>query len=164
MLQSIIENLHQQKSAYAHILELSKREQKAIVESDAPQVNELVKQVWNVLSETSRLEDRRIDLLKRYCAGMGEAYSEQTLSSIISRVDSEAAAELEGLKAELSAILKEQSSVNQLNKELLELHFQYISFIIDTAMQQSQPSSFYGAAGEERMDQSSTLGLLDSQI
>jgi flagellar biosynthesis/type III secretory pathway chaperone len=164
VLQSIVENLTLQKSAYAHILELSKREQTALVASDAQLVNDLVKQVWIELSETSRLEDKRMDLVKRYCSGRGEAYSEQTLSSLISCVDAEAALKLETLKTELHSILKQQSIVNQLNKELLELHFQYISFVIDTVSQQSQPTSFYGSAGEERVDSMATLGLLDSQI
>ena len=135
MLTAIVENLMNQKKAYSHILALSKQEQSAIVASDAPLVGELAQQVWAELSAASRLEDDRVSLVKRFCAGAGKT-GDCSLSELGELADPQTARALAAVGKELAdELLAEQRRVNDLNRDLLELHFQYISFVIDTVAQ-----------------------------
>lgn len=163
IIDEISNNLEQQTLVYGEIYELSERKQKAIVQCDAPVVDEIVKQEWALLASAQSLEDHRIGYAKEF-ARLRDAHGEPTIEQICACIDTGQAKHLREKGAALSAKFHKQSQLNRINSELLELQFQYYDHMLRALSQSLQPSNLYGAAGMEKNEVVASLGILNSEV
>ena len=71
-----------------------------------------------------------------------------TLSLIAEAAEGAEAEMLAGLGRELAETVKRQRRLNAENKSLLELHFQYMDFLVNNFLEEPQLNNIYGSTGE----------------
>ncbi len=163
MINKIIELLTEQKKIYSEILELSKEKQQAIIDSDAQKVNEIVKAEWEKLNIATELEKNRVACVKDLIAKQNLDVDNLTLSQIAKQGNEDQQKKLNGLRDDLVAITKEQKEVNEKSKGILDLHFEYMDFMVNNFLKETQLSNIYGNSGDLADTTSNNKGLIDNQ-
>lgn len=157
MSHSLLANMREQISLYQKLLTLSQNTQAAIIKGDAEAVAAQTAEAWPLLEMAKSAEDERLLLMEAFTP-------ETTITGLCTILPEAQGAELSLLGRELSELMAGLSTANELNQELLSLHFQYVNLIIDAASHKARPSNLYGASGQEKDEPATSLGLLDSQI
>ena len=147
-LDRIIEALCRIKQAQEALAESSEEMQKRIVSGDAQAVGEQVKVQQEQLSALNRAEERRRQAVEEWAEEQGIAPKTVTLSLIAEAAEGAEAEMLAGLGRELAETIKRQRRLNAENKSLLELHFQYMDFLVNNFLEEPQLNNIYGSTGE----------------
>ncbi len=160
-IQAVVNVLNELRDTYEEIYALSLQKKAAIVESNADLVGSLTAKEWTLIKKATKLEDGRVLLVEEIAKENGK---DQLNMSELIEISGEHASDLRHASQTLVEILKKQSEINELNKQLLEVHFDYINFIVDVYSHREQPSNIYGSSGLERDFAEQSLGLLDSEV
>ncbi len=122
----IIEKLDRIVSAQRGLLDLSRQKQALIVKNDADAVNEIVKREWELIGQAAEAETERGQLVDELSGLFSMSADELSLSEIASRADGRRAELLLERGEALLDIACDLRDVNEMNRQLLDLHFQYI--------------------------------------
>lgn len=160
---AVVEILNELKQQYENLYELSEKKRDAIVAGDADTVSKITGKEWEGIKNASKLEDERIRLVGEICSETGK--KTLTMNELIELSnDKNVKSKLETASMDLTDVLRRQSEINELNKQLLEVHFEYIDFFVDSYTRKEQTSNIYSKTGSECDIQEYTLGILDSEV
>lgn len=140
--------LSEELGLYVGLLEYGKRKKAALIGNDVDEIGRL-----------TRLESESLDRLK---SAVGHR---ETLFAVLAKEDGYSGnvdiaylmkmlpendrGALEALRDKYKEVVRELSSLNKLNQNLLHTQLQYTSFCIDTIMQQSEPiTGTYASSGQ----------------
>lgn len=160
MLEQLKDNLMRQCGIYREILSVTQCMQRAIVENDAATLSKQLDAAQPLMRAAQELELQRAGWL----ANAFPNAADTSLSSLCATLPRQDADALQQQADALRMLILELQYTNDLNKELLETHFQHVERLIDTASHQAQPSNVYGARGYADDTGAESIGLLNSQI
>lgn len=165
MVKDVIDNLQSLKNIYQKMFDISLQKKQAIIDGDIQAVSEIVKQEWELLSEISNLEEDRIQIIHKILiennVDPNESISlldmEQYAAEGESSVLKETAEELKGL-------IDAQKKINNENKGLINLHLEYMDYMVNIVLKEPQVSNIYGSSGEIPNDDTENRAIIDNQV
>jgi flagellar biosynthesis/type III secretory pathway chaperone len=161
MIDKVTALLRELSGVYEQLYDLSQQKQQSIIANDSGRVNEIVKDEWALVNKASDLEKKRNELVELHF-GKGDG-TQVTLDDVLSKA---AAAEKEALKAEagrLRDILEKQKKINQENQALIDLHLEYVDYMVNTVLKEPQISNIYGNSGTVEESEASNRGIIDNE-
>lgn len=161
----IVQCLTEMGAAYETLYALSLEKKEALVDSNAEGVRHVTDQEWAIVAQVNALETQRTSLSEAVARQKGENPEGVTVSQLAewAETDEDRFALLQAAQALSNAVVK-QAEVNDVNRQLLETHFQYIDYMINNCSYQ-QVSNTYGKSGQETYEtQSGSFGLLNSEV
>lgn len=162
MVDSIIRLLKELKDVYSRLYELSQKKQRLIVENKAEEVSEIVKQEWELMSEAADLETLRGEEVERLIPG--KKSGKIAFADITALAGDAEKEELKALSSELANLLTEQKKINDQNQSLIELHLEYMDYMINNVLREPQVSNIYGNSGTELDTDTKNKGIIDSEV
>ena len=147
-LDRINEALCRLKQAQEALAESSEEMQRRIVSGDAQEVGKQVKAQQEQLSALNRAEEERRQAVEEWATEQGIPPEEATVSRIVELTEGGEAERLMSLSRELTETIERQRRLNMENRSLLELHFQYMDFLVNNFLEEPQLNNIYGSTGE----------------
>ncbi|HBU12469.1 MAG TPA: hypothetical protein DEB31_07000 [Clostridiales bacterium] len=161
MVGSIIGLLKQIDGVYREIYALSEKKQEHIIANDAEAVNEIVKEEWKLLAKAGELEDKRISLVQEFL-GKGKD-SSSSLQDLMAAAPPDKRQELEFVSKDLKNLLEKQKQINEENRSLIELHLEYMDYMVNTVLKEPQVSDIYGNSGVVADANTANKGIIDNE-
>lgn len=161
MIDKLIVLLQQLNKVYTKLYELSQKKQQSIIGNDADAVNEIVKEEWTLVSEAGDLEEARKELLSLHF-GKGDD-KPVTLDDVIAKAKP---AEREALEAEaeqLKDTIEKLKRVNNENQSLIDLHLEYMDYMVNVVLKEPQISNIYGNSGVVEEPNTGGRRLIDNE-
>jgi flagellar biosynthesis/type III secretory pathway chaperone len=148
----LIELLEKHVKLHKGLLELANKKTEVLKKGDTEALNGIVKEEQKYIAAIDRVEQERILVVN---AMIGEA-NEPTLTACILQTEGTERAMLEKLRDDLSAVILELKSANQLNVQLAKQSLQFVHVMLDMLMPQPKevnyqnpsmaPSSYEGGS------------------
>ena len=165
MLKDIIDNLQCLKQIYQQIYDVSLKKKQAIIDGDVQAVSEIVKQEWELLSRVSDLEEKRVKAVQKFAEEKGIEPDERlSLSDMEKWVHSEDYGKLRKIAEELRHAIAAQKKINNENKGLIQLHLDYMDYMVNIVLKEPQVSNIYGSTGEIPNDDVENRTIIDNQV
>ena len=162
MIKDVIGILHDLADAYREIYKISLEKKEAIVSNNVQHVGEIVKLEWEALGRISDLEEKRLLVVRELVPG--EDTADPTIEDVCQYVSPEEAAELEGAAEDLRLLVGKQKKINAENQALIDLHLDYMDYMINVFLKEPQTSNVYGNSGEVEDDSLDNRGIIDSSV
>lgn len=161
MIEKLIALLRELNNVYKKLYELSQKKQQCIISNDADAVNEIVKEEWTLVSEAGELEAARAELVSLHF-GKGDD-KPVILDDVIAKAKP---AEREALTAEaeqLKDTLEKQKRINHENQSLIDLHLEYMDYMVNVVLKEPQISNIYGNSGVVEEPNTGGRCLIDNE-
>jgi len=130
-VRAVIEILKKEHDCYKDLLEFSKSKKNVIIEGKVSELDKMVKleqgMIWNI----GQLEKQREQEVSKLCSVLGIKGEQLTISELSEALQPEHKKELQKVQEELSKLLAELKTVNDLNGQLLEQSLEYIDYSIN---------------------------------
>lgn len=157
-VRKVIDLLTKIYEIHVEICDVSKAKREQIIAGDAEALSETVKQEWALLAKVARIEEERHALTVEIC-GKEDA----TIYDVAQLANTAQKEELEKITKELRDVLEEQKQLNDENKSLIELHLEYMDFMVNNFAKPPQVSNMYGNSGAAVDDETTNKGIIDNQ-
>lgn len=161
MIDKLIALMRELNKVYKKLYELSEKKQQSIIGNDADAVNEIVKEEWTLVGEAGELEEARAELVSLHF-GKGDD-KPVTLDDVIAKAKP---AEREALTAEaeqLKETLEKQKRINAENQSLIDLHLEYMDYMVNVVLKEPQISNIYGNSGVVEEPNTGGRSLIDNE-
>lgn len=165
MVKDVIDNLQSLKDIYQKMFDISLQKKQAIIDGDIQAVSEIVKQEWELLSEISNLEEDRIQIIHKILIENNVDPDESV--SLLDMEQYAAEGESSVLKEtaeELKRLIDAQKKINNENKGLINLHLEYMDYMVNIVLKEPQVSNIYGSSGEIPNDDTENRAIIDNQV
>jgi flagellar biosynthesis/type III secretory pathway chaperone len=163
MIDKIMDLLTELKGTYEKIYDLSKQKQESIIAGDAQTVSGIVKQEWALLSDASDLEKQREDIIDSEFAEWKKNGRQFTINDLIEVTPREIKGQMKELATEFMGLIEKQKKINKENQSLIELHLEYVDYMVNTVLKEPQISNIYGTSGAVEEADMSSRGIIDNQ-
>lgn len=164
MIEKLIDVLEEMQKTYGTIYGVSSEKKEAIVANDVQKVGEAVKKEWELLGEAAELDERRAELVQQIALAHGVQEEDTTLHEICAWGTPEQAERLHTLSERLNTLLSDQKKLNLENQSLINLHLEYMDYMINMFLVEPQVSSIYGNSGEVGEAEAGNKRIIDSQV
>ena len=165
MVKELIDNLQNLKNIYQKIFDISLQKKQAIIDGDIQAVSEIVKQEWELLFEISNLEEERMRITRKILTENDVDPNESvSLSDMERYADEGETRALKETAGELKTLIAEQKKINNENKGLIDLHFEYMDYMVNIVLKEPQVSNIYGSSGEIPNDDTENRAIIDNQV
>jgi len=162
MIKDLADLLLEQKSVLENMLELSREEQRIIVEGKSDLLEDIVRQELRELSKLGAIEKKRMALHKHISTELGLPVSELTVSAIAERSEPDEREVIRGLQTELTMLINLHTDLNKENRELIKAHLEYTEAMLDLMVDSEDPlNNFYDGGGRAAPDRKKTTGFFD---
>lgn len=132
VIHELITVLNEQAERHSELLGLSLEEKDAIIQNDIECLQKLVGLKNIVISQSNRLEKRRIALVQDIILVMGNTDHDMDLGQLIQLMQGKPEEEeLRQVGKRLRDIVTELKEVNDLNKELLETSLEFVEYSLN---------------------------------
>lgn len=111
--------LSQESQAYGELVELSQREQEALLARDVLALAEVVRRKEELAQKVGELEQRRLKAIGGWCHELNAHLVEPTLAELLPYLEEGDARELDGLRGKILGQIEELAAINQRNALLL---------------------------------------------
>ncbi|MDL2238558.1 flagellar protein FlgN [Christensenellaceae bacterium OttesenSCG-928-K19] len=162
MIGKVVDLLRQIEGVYKELYALSEKKQERIVANDAEAVSEIVKEEWRILTEAEELETKRGEAVREYLEQKGDAAG-STLQDVLAVASPEEREKLEVVSGELRELLEKQKKINAENRSLIELHLEYLDYMVNTVLKEPQVSDIYGNSGMVADVSTANKGIIDNE-
>ena len=164
----VIDMLRQLTELYGEIYKLAQKKREAVIENEADQVSEIVKDEWKLLGEASTLEEKRIQAVSD-ALGVSRSEAEEpgTLAELIERCPDGEKEELVAAVDSLREVLSDLQTLNTEIQSLIDLHLEYTDYMVNMVFKEPQVSNIYGTSGQVLDDgpESGNLhGIIDTGV
>ncbi len=163
MIDKIMELLTELKEVHEKLYDLSTKKQEAIIASDAERVNGIVKQEWVLLSEAGDLEKAREEIIDSEFAEWQKNGRQFTMQDLIEVTPPDMKPQMKSLAAGFSELVEKQKRINHENQSLINLHLEYMDYVVNTVLKEPQISNIYGTSGAVAESEITNRGIYDSQ-
>lgn len=161
MIDQVIVVLHKLCEVYDKLYSLSLKKQEYIVKNDAEGVNEIVKEEWDLLNDVSDLENERSVAVAKCFPP--DSRQEATVQNLVSIATPSQKQELEQVSDRLKDILDKLKKTNAENRSLIELHLEYVDYMVNTVLKEPQLSNIYGNSGTVEDGTALNKGIIDNE-
>lgn len=161
-IDTVIDLLIKIKDAYAEMLAISEQKQTCIIKGNAQGLNQAVAEEWEMIRKISELEESRMTATASLQTHLGT--NSLTISELEERVEPQQKKKLEKISVELKNIIAAQKKMNDQNMALLQLHFEYMNFVMSNFLQEPQSGDIYGQSGVIMDGGTQSVGIIDSQV
>jgi uncharacterized protein YkuJ len=142
-------NLKEVTEIYLRISDMEERKQKAILERNGKELENLSYLQDNHVVELNILEEKRETAIKLFCEKHSIAYNpSHTLKELLQNVKTNEAAELLEQAESLKNLLLKLANTREINSTLLEDNMKYFNDMLDELKYTSSPSMGYGSNGK----------------
>lgn len=148
LYENIAATLDELLEGYGEILKTSEELQQTIVKGDAQKVGEIVKVQREKTVQMEAVELKRASYVSILAREIGRSEEELSIFKIAELAGTPWGEALKKKGRMLLDIIERQQMLNVQNKELLELHFEYMNFVIDNFLREPQVNNIYGSAGQ----------------
>ncbi len=162
-MEKLLKSLEALVEMYETIYSVSLQKKDYIVENDIQKVGETVKREWELLNEVSALEEKRAEAVKELVSDRGIIGENLSLSDICACGTQEEAANLQAVSERLKKLIDRQKKINTENQGLINLHLEYMEYMINMFLVEPQVSNIYGNSGEVE-EGSINRGIIDSHV
>ena len=163
-LETVFNLLTEQMRIQRELLELSHEKLKAITGFDTEALNSVVKGELLLLSKMKSLEKRRLIVMAPAARLLALEGDDITISAIAERAETQEAVSFLNLKKEMTALVREQTELNEMNRRLLEAQIEYTDAILSIIVGNEDPiNSLYDDSGLSSERPRST-GFFDGQV
>ena len=131
-ISNLITILGLQRDIYTNLYELSKKKREAIEKQDVNELDKIVKDEQPLLFMLTENERERKNVMAELSKKMDIPADDITLQAVVDICPAAFLGALKRVRTELTNIIKEQVSINELNRRLLESRLEYISFMLDS--------------------------------
>ncbi|MCL1821065.1 MAG: flagellar protein FlgN [Oscillospiraceae bacterium] len=155
---NLITVLGLQRDIYTKLHELSVEKREAIEKQDIKTLERVTKDEQPLMFMLTENERERKSMMAVFSEKLNIPADEVTIQDIVGICPQSFVAALKRTQVELTNIVQEQISINNINSKLIESRLEYISFMLDTAREDG--TNAYNNAGAERkriMRNSSTI-------
>jgi flagellar biosynthesis/type III secretory pathway chaperone len=163
-IESLICLLKEIRNAYARMTGLSENKKDCIVRGDAQAVGKIAQEEWALFQEIVGLEENRIEVVKGICSEWDIPGGEATLAEIEKRVGDGPRAEIARAGADLKETILMQREINDQNMALLNLHFEYMYFMMETLKGADAGNNIYGHSGVMQEMSAGGASIIDSHV
>jgi flagellar biosynthesis/type III secretory pathway chaperone len=157
MVSQLLDILSEQTQRYEELLGLSTEKRDAIVKDDIEYLQKITNLENIVVSQTQKLERKRLEIMKDIADVMGKRNVELTLEALVGLLDGqEEQKKLKEAGKRLRNILDELAAVNDLNASLIQNALEYIEYSVNV-MQSSinqNPTMYTVKGGKLKEDTS----------
>ncbi len=160
MIDKIIALLEELKNLYGELYNMSKLKQKHLIANEAQEVSDIIKEEWSLMSKATDLEDERTAAVKELLGREEEANSFEEIMQMAAPQQRE---QLKMVSAELRETIEEQKKLNAENQSLIELHLEYMEYMINTVLKEPEVSNIYGNSGTLSDRAIDPRSILDSE-
>lgn len=162
MIGKIVELLRQITGIYRELYDLSVKKQESIIANDAEAVSDIVKEEWKILGKAGDLEKERGELVQAYLSQKGKE-SSSSLQDLMAVASPPEQKELQSVSTELKELLEKQKKINAENRSLIEMHLEYMDYMVNTVLKEPQVSDIYGNSGTVADISVSNKGIIDNE-
>lgn len=164
MYQPLIDNLKHQVAIYCELLELARQKNGILIEADTNQLSAITSGEWALLKRAGKLEKERMEILTQMTAGTPEKLD--SIDKAIKLAGEPEKQQLKAIKDDLLATIADYKEINELNKQLLEVHLQYTEYMVNVFSSASNYNNAYDSTGHESNSQPTHLGggIIDSEV
>ncbi len=161
MTDTVIGLLVEIKEVYSKIFDLSQQKQQLLIANKAEEISDVLKEEWGLLSEASELENKRVEAAEALFPGKnGEDITIDDIAAIASPEEKKHLLEVSG---ELYKLLEDQKKLNAENQSLIELHLEYMDYMVNVVLKDPQVSNIYGNSGIVEEPAGGARGVIDSE-
>ncbi len=143
--------LRREAGFYVSLIELTKREQKALIKNNLEEIEAVTRGIENMTVELRKSENARSTYLKEMKDHMPASNEELTVSMLIAAVEEPFRSRLQALYKELAARMKEVHYLNEYNASLVRHSMEYTHYLL---------SLFTGTPGKQKVYSSN--GMLNN--
>ncbi len=160
MIDKIIALLEELKSVYGELYDMSKLKQKHLIANEAQEVSDIIKEEWSLMSRATDLEDERTAAVKELLGRDEEQSSFEDIMKMATPAQHDA---LKKAAMDLKEMIGEQKKLNAENQSLIELHLEYMEYMINTVLKEPEVSNIYGNSGTLSDRAIDPRSILDSE-
>lgn len=164
MIKQLIDVMGELQNVYESIYRVSLSKKDHIVANDIQKVGETVKQEWELLGDASALDEKRAGIVKEIAQQHGVAEEGVSLHDICAWGTPEEDKRLHEISERMNALLNDQKKLNAENQSLINLHLEYMDYMINMFLVEPQVSSIYGNSGEVDEGGAGNKRIIDSQV
>jgi len=161
MIDKVTALLRELNEVYGQLYELSQKKQQYIIANDSKAVSDIVKEEWSLVGKASDLEKDRNELVQTHF-GKGEG-TQVTIEDVLAKAKSPEREKLREAAVELRDLLEKQKKINKENQSLIELHLEYMEYMVNTVLKEPQISNIYGHSGAVEESDITNKGIIDNE-
>jgi len=162
VLEELCALLTEQKNVLERMLELAREERQIIVNGESVKLEDIVRQELRELSKLGAAEKKRTALHNVIAAEFSLPAQELTVTAIAERAEPDERDAIVKLQMELIVLIRQHTSLNMENRELIKAHVEYSETMLDLMVGDEDPlNNFYGGDGKAAPDRKKTTGLFD---
>lgn len=147
---------------YRELLKLSKKKKAVLVNNNTSELKDIVKKEQILLSKIKEYEQDREHCVLVIADAYGIDHEQADLNAFIELKQGESQ-DFINLRKELKMIIEEISTLNDLNKSLIETHMKYVAFCVETVAGRINDLRPYAPGGQEGKQSTGHL-LVDQTI
>lgn len=149
-IDNLIKVFDYENKLYAQILEEAEEKTDAIVKGDVDTLQEITIKEQKIISELSKLNDAREQIVAQIARKVGKRPGELTVSSLVNILPEDKARKLSSIRDNLKETIEKLKSKNDLNQKLLSNAVEYINFSLNLLTQPAPQITQYGRKGLEK--------------
>lgn len=131
-MEALVSILKEQIKSYEQLLELAKKKQQALINNEIETLDNLNKEEHNVILQTTKLETKRLEIIRDLSNIFGSEIESFTLQDLEERAPEPYQEQLSAVYKELRLIVDQLQEVNQENSGLIEQALKIVNFTINT--------------------------------
>lgn len=165
-IQTVYDLLLEQKSVQEQLLEFAAEKRQVIIDNNTDRLNEIVASEYKLLSKMNNIEKRRASAIAEASVKTGVPEESMTVSELARHAGDEMSDKLEGIRDELSGLIKRLRDSNELNRDLIKAQLEYTDIMLNLYGGGNDPiNNFYGTDGRaSSADIGKGAGLFDTEI
>lgn len=126
----MVDYLERMTEIYQRILDLGKRKERCLVDSELTELEPLVREEQQLVHQASQLEAKRLRLQSQLARGLGCEGPELTVSRLLAQADGDDGRRLLASQEQLTQVLKRVGQQNELNASLIEQFLAYADYML----------------------------------
>lgn len=162
-LDKIIDILDVQYNIQTELLELSKSKTEVLLAEDVKKLGEITKSEQELIKKLETIELQRQKQVEMISKERGLSNNTITISELIEDADDLTKDRLRNIKGKLSSIISEQSSVNDINRQLVKANLEYLSFSLSFLTGQLNSGTVYDKDAKSPKNNGSS-GIFDKSV
>ncbi len=164
MINKLIAQLEEIYAKYEDIYEYTLQKKACIISNDAQKLNDTVKKEWELISFVMELEEKRIALTKDIASEFNLDLDTVSLADIAAKCPAKEAAALNLIAEKLKEIFEKQKVLNAEVKGLIDLHLEYVDYMVNMFLVEPQTNNIYGNSGVVEDGNTKGVNIFDSQV
>jgi flagellar biosynthesis/type III secretory pathway chaperone len=161
-LKELTDLLAEQKGALSSILELSREEQRIIINGEDEKLEDVVRLKFREVSKLGAIEKKRAGLHKSIASEFNIPGNDVTVSAIAGRAAPDECEVITKLQTELIGMIRQHTDINKGNRELIKARLEYTEAMLEMLVDSEDPlNNFYGCDGKAAPDRKKTTGFFN---